>query len=334
MTGERAPMPRDMASSPTLDVRGLRMGFSTPGGIVVAVEDVSLSVGSGEVLAIIGESGSGKTVTAMAIARLIASPPGLYLGGEVLLGETDVLDLDERAMENVRGRRIGTIFQNPRASLDPSFTVATQLTETLRRHDPDLGRAGARAAALVALRQVGFPDAERVMTSYPHQLSGGMCQRIALAMALACRPEVLIADEPTTALDVGVQARILMLLKRRARETGLPIIIITHDIGVVAAMATRVLVMYGGHMQEAAPADDLLARPLHPYTRALIAAVPDPDAPVGVMAFIEGEPPNLADPPPGCRFAPRCPQAEARCHATLPDWREVAPGRSVRCHLV
>jgi peptide/nickel transport system ATP-binding protein len=316
-----------------LDVRDLHVGFSTPAGTVVAVEDVSLSAAQGEVVAIIGESGSGKTVTAMSIARLLASPPSRCLGGSVRVGGDEILTLDERAMERVRGRRIATIFQNPRASLDPSFTIAAQLVETLCRHDPTLGRKEAREAALEALREVGFPDAERVLASYPHQLSGGMCQRIALAMALACKPEVLIADEPTTALDVGVQARILLLLKRRSRETGLPVILITHDIGVVAAMATRVLVMYGGHMQEDAPIADLLDQPLHPYTRALIAAIPDPDAPPCERSFIEGEPPDLADPPPGCRFAPRCPRAEARCHRDLPAMRQVAPDRSVRCHL-
>jgi oligopeptide/dipeptide ABC transporter ATP-binding protein len=323
-----------MAQSTTLEISGLKVGFSTPGGTVVAVDDVGFSIRRGEILAIIGESGSGKTVTAMTIARLLSSPPAQYLAGSVKMGGTDLLTLPERAMEQLRGSHIGTIFQNPRASLDPSFTVASQLTETLRRHDSALNRAAARDTAMTMLRDVGFPDADRVMASYPHQLSGGMCQRIALAMTLACKPDVLIADEPTTALDVGVQARILMLLKRRSRETGLPIVLITHDIGVVAAMASRVLVMYGGQMQEEAPVAALLDRPLHPYTAALIAAIPDPDAPQGVRSFIEGEPPNLADPPPGCRFAPRCPQAVARCHAEVPAWRSVEPGRAVRCHLV
>ncbi len=323
-----------MPASATLEVRDLRMGFATPVGMVVAVEDVALSIAKDEVLAIIGESGSGKTVTAMAIARLLPQPPARYLEGAVRMGETNLLDLTEREMESVRGRRIGTIFQNPRASLDPSFTIGSQLVETLRRHDPSLGRVQAREASAQALREVGFPDAERVLASYPHQLSGGMCQRIALAMTLACKPELLIADEPTTALDVGVQARILMLLKRRSQATGLPIILITHDVGVVAAMATRVLVMYGGMMQEEAPVEDLLTRPLHPYTKALIAAIPDPDAPAGERNFIEGEPPNLADPPAGCRFAPRCPQANATCHQTQPAWREAESGRFVRCHLV
>lgn len=323
-----------MTEPATLEVRDLRIGFSGATGRIVAVEGVSLSVSRGEVLAIIGESGSGKTVTAMSIARLIASPPAVYLGGTVKVGGEDILKLDERQMESVRGRKIGTIFQNPRAALDPSFTVASQLTETLRRHDPALGRAEAAAEAIKALREVGFPDAERVMDSYPHQLSGGMCQRIALAMTLACQPEVLIADEPTTALDVGVQARILMLLKRKSRRTGLPVIIITHDIGVVAAMATRVLVMYGGHMQEEAPLEDLLTRPLHPYTRSLIAAIPDPDAPRGERRFIEGEAPDLSNPPAGCRFAPRCPRAGEVCHSMAPAWREAEPGRFVRCHMV
>lgn len=323
-----------MDQTAALDVQDLRIAFSTPAGPVVAVEQIGFRISRGEVLAIIGESGSGKTVTAMAIARLLATPPARYLSGQIWMNGQDLLTLDERAMEQIRGRRIGAIFQNPRASLDPSFTIGAQLVETLRRHDRSLGRGAARAAALVALREVGFPDAERVMASHPHQLSGGMCQRVALAMTLACRPEVLIADEPTTALDVGVQARILMLLKRRSRATGLPIILITHDIGVVAAMASRVLVMYGGHMQEEAPAAELLETPLHPYTRALIEAIPDPDAPPGLRNFIEGEPPDLADPPSGCRFAPRCPRAAAICHGQVPDWRAVAPGRRVRCHLV
>lgn len=322
-----------MTDAPILEVNGFSVGFATPNGTVVATEDISFSVSSGEILAIIGESGSGKTVTSMGLARLISTPPAIYLGGTVSLRGLDLLGLSEKQMAEVRGRRIGTIFQNPRASLDPSFTIGAQLIETLRRHEPGLSKAAAREAAILSLNQVGFNEADRVMASYPHQLSGGMCQRIALAMTLACKPEILIADEPTTALDVGVQARILLLLKRRSLSTGLPIVIITHDMGVVAAVATRVLVMYGGHIQESAPIDALLSDPKHPYTQALIAAIPDPDEPTAEWRSIEGEPPNLALAPKGCRFAPRCGRAEAICRAEVPDWRSIADERFVRCHF-
>ena len=221
-------------------------------------------------------SGSGKTVTALSLIRLVQTPPGKYLGGSIKIDGLDILALSERDLENVRGKIIGMIFQNPRASLDPSFTAESQLVETLLRHNSNLDRAAALRAAREALVEVGFGDPDRVLASYPHQLSGGMCQRVGLAMALACDPKLLIADEPTTALDVGVQAKILLLLKNRSRATGLPIVIITHDMGVVRAVATRVLVMYGGHVQEEGPVDDVLSDPHHPYTQALINSIPNP----------------------------------------------------------
>ncbi|WP_296737557.1 ABC transporter ATP-binding protein [Mesorhizobium sp.] len=323
----------DEAGQPVLKVRNLRTGFATPAGTVVAVDDVSFDIRRGEILAIIGESGSGKTVTALSLIKLITTPPGKYLGGSIELAGADTLKLDEAAMEGVRGGTIGMIFQNPRASLDPSFTVEFQLVETMMRHDSALDRSAALDIATRSLQEVGFPDTARVLASYPHQLSGGMCQRVGLAMVLACSPKLLIADEPTTALDVGVQAKILLLLKKRNRESGLPIIIITHDIGVVRAIATRVLVMYGGHIQEEGEVDELLSAPLHPYTQALIRSIPDPDAPAGTMTFIRGEPPNLLAPPRGCRFAPRCERATAICHAQVPEWRSAGGGRMVRCHL-
>lgn len=316
-----------------LSVRNLRTAFLTPAGIAKAVDDVSFSVRESEILAIIGESGSGKTVTALSLMKLVQSPPGRYLGGSIEIDGKNILALDETALEDVRGRVIGMIFQNPRASLDPSFTAESQLVETLLRHQPALGRDAARARAREALVEVGFGDADRVLNSYPHQLSGGMCQRVGLAMALACNPKLLIADEPTTALDVGVQAKILLLLKNRSRDTGLPIVIITHDMGVVRAIATRVLVMYGGHVQEEGPVDAVLAEPFHPYTQALIGAISDPDAKNEERSHIRGEPPNLLAPPPGCRFAPRCDKALARCHRELPAWLTPEPGRFVRCHL-
>jgi peptide/nickel transport system ATP-binding protein len=294
---------------------------------------VSFSVRQNEVLAIIGESGSGKTVTALSLMKLVLTPPGQYLSGEIEIDGRNILSLDERELENVRGKIIGMIFQNPRASLDPSFTAEFQLVETLQRHNPGLDRKTALTKARTALIEVGFADADRVLASYPHQLSGGMCQRVGLAMALACQPKLLIADEPTTALDVGVQAKILLLLKNRSRQTGLPIVIITHDIGVVRAIATRVLVMYGGHVQEEGAVDELLASPHHPYTQALIRSIPDPDEAQDSMNYIRGEPPNLLAPPKGCRFAPRCEQAFARCHNEVPAWHQPGPGRFVRCHL-
>lgn len=316
-----------------LAVHQLKTAFETPAGIARAVDDVSFSVYPHEILAIIGESGSGKTVTALSLMKLVATPPGKYLGGTVEIGGVDLLALDERSLADIRGKIIGMIFQNPRAALDPSFTAGSQLIETLRRHEPTLDQDRAQRAARAALVEVGFGDPDRVMASYPHQLSGGMCQRVGLAMALACKPRLLIADEPTTALDVGVQAKILLLLKNRSRETGLPIIIITHDMGVVRAVASRVLVMYGGHVQESGDVDDVLTSPLHPYTQALIRSIPDPDEPREMRSHIRGEPPNLLAPPRGCRFAPRCDSAFARCHEELPQQHHPEPGRSVRCHL-
>lgn len=323
----------DEAGQTTLKVRNLKTGFATPAGTVVAVDNVSFDLKRNEVLAIIGESGSGKTVTALSLIKLITTPPGKYLGGSIEIDGADILQLNEAEMEQVRGKTIGMIFQNPRASLDPSFTIEFQLIETLMRHDPALDRPAALEIATKSLAEVGFPDTARVLASYPHQLSGGMCQRVGLAMVLACNPKLLIADEPTTALDVGVQAKILLLLKKRSRETGLPIIIITHDIGVVRAIATRVLVMYGGHVQEEGEVDELLSSPLHPYTQALIRSIPDPDQPADAMTFIKGEPPNLLAPPRGCRFAPRCDQAVGICHSKVPEWRNVGGDRMVRCHL-
>jgi ABC-type dipeptide/oligopeptide/nickel transport system ATPase component len=231
---------------PILSVRGLKTWFVTPAGITRAVDDVGFDVNPVDIVAIIGESGSGKTVTALSILKLVQTPPGRYVAGKIELDQLNILELNERELESVRGEKVGMIFQSPRAALDPSFTTESQLAETFLRHAPTLDRKSARTRARAALIEVGFPEPERVLVSYPHQLSGGMCQRICLAMALACKPKLLIADEPTTALDVGVQAKILLLLKRRNRESGLPIVVITHDIGVVRAIGTPVIVMSCG----------------------------------------------------------------------------------------
>lgn len=316
-----------------LSVRGLKTWFDVPAGVVRAVDGVSFDVFRGDILAIVGESGSGKSVMALSLLKLVSVPPGRYVEGEVRVGGRNVLDLGEPELEEVRGAVLSMLFQSPRASLDPSFTIWTQLVETLKRHSPNPGFQDAKSRALELLRQVGFDDPEPVAESYPHQLSGGMCQRVALALCMACEPRLLIADEPTTALDVGVQAKILLLLKRRSEDTGIPIIIITHDFGVVRAIASRVIVMYAGHVQEECKADRILDNPLHPYTKALIRSVPDAGTPAGKLYQIPGNPPDMVNPPSGCRFAPRCENRMERCDTTLPPLHEPSPGRRVRCHL-
>jgi oligopeptide/dipeptide ABC transporter ATP-binding protein len=327
------PRANARAMEPVLSVEDLKTWFYTPAGVARAVDGVSFDVYPRDILAIVGESGSGKSVTALSLLKLVPTPPGRYVDGRVMIGRSNVLDLNERRLQEVRGGMVGMIFQNPRGSLDPCFTIRSHLFETLSRHQPELDKERMRQRATAALREVGFLDTEGVLASYPHQLSGGMCQRVALAMALACRPSLLIADEPTTALDVGVQAKILLLLKRKNRELGLPIIIITHDFGVVRAVATRVIVMYAGQVQEEGPVDEILENPRHPYTQALIRSVPDPDASTDRLQQIGGEPPNLLMPPPGCRFHPRCSEAFGRCASESPPLHRLQEQRSSRCHL-
>ena len=317
-----------------LSVRNLRTWFDTPGGVVKAVDDVSFELRRGDVLAIVGESGSGKSVTAQSLMKLVARPPGRYVGGTVEMDGDDLLSLDERSLEEIRGKRISMIFQSPRAALNPSFTVATQMVETLRRHDPGLSKEAAEEQTLSLLRAVDFPDPARVAAAYPHQMSGGMCQRVGIALSLACEPQVLIADEPTTALDVLVQSTLLLLLKRTYLAKGIPILLITHDFGVVRALATRVIVMYAGKIQEEGPVDEVLARPQHPYTRVLIDSVPKAEHAEHRLFQIEGQPPDLAHLPPGCSFAERCSFAFARCRAEAPDLRPATNGSLARCHLV
>lgn len=316
-----------------LSVRRLRTYFDTPSGPVRAVEDVSFDLHRHDVLAIVGESGSGKSVTGLSIMRLVPTPPGRHAGGEVVLHGRDLLALEERALERVRGRQMAMIFQNPRAALNPAYTVLTQMVETLRRHEAGLSQGAAKSRALAMMSELGFPEPRRTAESFPHQLSGGMCQRVGIALAMACRPELLIADEPTTALDVLVQATILLLLERAHREHALPIILITHDFGVVRAIANRVIVMYAGRVQETGAADAVLSRPQHPYTRALIDSVPNPDRPGRRLRQIGGQPPDPARPPAGCAFAPRCDVATAECWARIPTLHPTDTGH-VRCHLL
>ena len=314
-----------------LDVRGLRTTLFTRRGELKAVDGLSLAVAAGETVALVGESGCGKSLSALSIMRLLPDPPARIVGGQVMLNGRDLVALTEEEMLEIRGKEIGMIFQDPMSSLNPVATVEKQIVEVLRTHT-GLSRRAARARALELLELVGMPDAARRLDEYPHRLSGGMCQRVVIAMAIACQPSVLIADEPTTALDVTVQAQVLGLLKKLQTDAGMAMIFITHDLGVVAETADRVVVMYAGRKVEEAPVDDLFETPLHPYTAGLIGATPIPGAArVERLADIPGMVPQLADLPAGCAFAPRCKRVMERCRREVPLLTEPAPGRLVAC---
>ncbi len=314
-----------------LEVRGLSTTLFTRRGKMKAVDGLSLSVGAGETVALVGDSGCGKSLSALSIMRLLPDPPARLVDGEVRLNGRDIVPLAEEAMLDIRGQEIGMIFQDPMSSLNPVATVEKQIVEVLRTHT-DLGRAAARGRARELLELVGMPDASRRLDAYPHQLSGGMCQRVMIAMAIACSPSVLIADEPTTALDVTVQAQVLALLKKLQADAGMAMIFITHDLGVVAETADRVVVMYAGRKVEEASVDDLFDTPLHPYTAGLIGATPTPGAArADRLADIPGMVPPLNDLPAGCAFAPRCSRVMERCRQERPELTQPAPGRLVAC---
>ena len=314
-----------------LDVRGLSTTLFTRRGEMKAVHGLSLSVGAGETVALVGESGCGKSLSALSIMRLLPDPPARIVGGEVRLNGRDIVPLPEEAMLAIRGKEVGMIFQDPMSSLNPVATVEKQIVEVLLAHT-DLGRWQARARAHELLELVGMPDAARRLDEYPHRLSGGMCQRVVIAMAIACSPSVLIADEPTTALDVTVQAQVLALLKKLQADAGMAMVFITHDLGVVAETADRVVVMYAGRKVEEATVDDLFEMPLHPYTAGLIGATPIPGAARAErLADIPGMVPPLNALPQGCAFAPRCPRVMARCRQERPELTQPAPGRLVAC---
>lgn len=316
-----------------LSVSNLTTHFNTPAGVVRATDDVSFDLAADEVLAIVGESGSGKSVTALSLMKLVQVPPGEYVGGSITVDGLNVLDADKKELEKIRGEKISMIFQNPRAALNPSLTVLSQMIETVKRHSPNVATRDARKRAYDLMRSVGVAEPERIASSYPHQISGGMCQRVGLALALSCNPKVLIADEPTTQLDAHVQAKILLTLKRTHTENRIPIILITHDFGVVRAMATRIIVMYAGKIQEEGPASLVLNKPQHPYTKALIASVPRLDQHVERLYQIPGQPPNLAKLPKGCSFQDRCPDVHALCRESTPGLLDTAVGSCARCHL-
>jgi peptide/nickel transport system ATP-binding protein len=304
-----------------LDVKNLQTVFFTNSGLFRAVDDVSFSVRRGETLAIVGESGCGKSVSALSIMRLVPNPPGRIVGGSVVLEGTDLLKLDEAQMRQVRGNRISMIFQEPMTSLNPVMRIGDQITEAVRLHR-DMTRQQAWEQAVEMLRLVRIPEPARRAEEYPHQLSGGMRQRAMIAMALACRPALLIADEPTTALDVTIQAQILALVLELQQELGMALILITHDLGVVAQTAQRVIVMYAGKKVEEASVETLFADPRHPYTRGLMASIPAvpslQDKGEARLAEIPGTVPSLTNLPNGCAFAPRCSLAIARCRQEYP----------------
>jgi peptide/nickel transport system ATP-binding protein len=315
-------------SAPLLAVENLQTRFYTRAGTVKAVDGVSFTLGRGETLAIVGESGCGKSVTALSLMRLVADPPGRIVGGSVRLEGTELLALDEAAMRRVRGKLVSMIFQEPMTSLNPVMTIGRQIGESLELHE-GLSRRAALDRSVELLQLVGIPEPAQRAREYPHQLSGGMRQRAMIAMALACRPRVLIADEPTSALDVTIQAQILELIGRLQRELGTAMIMITHDLGVVAETAERVIVMYAGRKVEEATVGELFARPLHPYTRGLMNSIPRRAA--ARLQEIPGMVPALSNLPPGCAFAPRCPQASAKCRAMDIPYEEKQPGHWAAC---
>ena len=324
-----------------LEVENLQTHFRTPEGVNRAVDGVSFSVGSGETLAIVGESGCGKSVTAMSILRLIPEPPG-KIAGEIRFNGRNLLELSDREMRQIRGNDISMVFQEPMTSLNPVLTVGRQITETIMLHD-GVTRAGGNKRTIEILRLVNIPEPERRLTQYPHELSGGMRQRVMIAMALACNPKLLIADEPTTALDVTVQAQILDLMRQLKARTGAAIVLITHDLGVVAEMAERVVVMYAGRKVEEANVRDLFAQPRHPYTRALLASIPRLETKTRLatktlgervrLAEIPGVVPSLKTKIPGCLFAPRCAAATDHCRAKPPALEEKATGHFAACWM-
>jgi peptide/nickel transport system ATP-binding protein len=323
------------ATAPLLEIRGLKTHFKTDDGMVRAVDGVDITIGAGETVGIVGESGCGKTVTAMSVLKLIAMPPGQFVAGQILWRGRDLIPLSKEEMNEIRAKEIAIVFQEPMTSLNPVFTVGEQIAEVVRRHE-GLGRKAAldKAAEMLALVQI--PNAKRRVNDYPHQFSGGMRQRVMIAMALSCSPKLLIADEPTTALDVTIQAQILDLMAEMKERLGMAVMLITHAMGVVAETTQRVVVMYAGKVVEEAPVDQLFGKPLHPYTQGLIRSIPRLDRAGKAKERLEAIPgtvPNMLTPPPGCRFAARCKMATDKCLAEIPPLREVEPGHKVACVL-
>lgn len=325
-------MAETMTNGNLLEVKDLRTYFETEDGTVKAVDGISFELKQGQTLGIVGESGSGKSVANLSIMRLVPDPPGRIVSGSITFQGTDILKVSAREIRSIRGKRISMIFQDPMTSLNPFMRVSKQLMEVTELH---LGHSKRQAKdhAIKMLEQVGIPDARRRVDSYPHEFSGGMRQRVMIAMALSCEPQLLIADEPTTALDVTIQAQILELIRKLKTKTGASVILVTHDLGVVAGMTDHVLVMYAGRIFEQASTLDLFARPGNPYTRGLLRSVPDPAEDQEKLYQIPGQPPDLAALPKGCPFAPRCERAEEICRREEPPFVELTRTHFSLCHF-
>lgn len=321
-----------MENKKIIEVKNLKTYFYTEEGIVHGVDDVSFSLERGKTLAVVGESGCGKSVTSLSILRIIQSPPGRIVGGEILFEGKDLLKLSEKEMRQIRGNNISMIFQEPMTSLNPVFTAGEQIMQVLRFHQ-NISKEDAYKRSVEMIRLVGISDPERIAKQYPHQLSGGMRQRIMIAMAFACDPQILIADEPTTALDVTIQAQILQLMAELKDKMGTSVILITHDLGIVASIADEVMVMYAGQAVESAPMQDIYHDPKHPYTQGLLKSIPKINQPVDKLFNIPGSVPSAVSFPEGCRFAPRCDKCMDICKKCAPGLYDIGTGRKVRCHL-
>jgi peptide/nickel transport system ATP-binding protein len=311
-----------------LEIKNLKMDFGKNSEALRAIDGVSFSIGAGETVCLVGESGCGKTVTALSIGKLVPTPPANYIGGEILLNGSDVLKMSSRELQRIRGGVVSYVFQEPGASLNPVFRIGNQIKESLKLHRPEKAND---AEVIRLLKLVGIPAPESRIKNYPFEMSGGMQQRVMIAMALASEPKLLVADEPTTALDVTIQAQILDLLSELKQRLGMAILLITHNLGIVGDMADRVAVMYAGQIVELSSAKELLRKPFHPYTKALMNSVPKLRGDTDRLSAIPGNVPRIGNFPPGCRFAPRCPIAKPECSEKIPELLEVEPGRFVRC---
>lgn len=320
---------------PVLSVRNLTIEFSVPGGVLRAVDGISYDVNPGDVLGVVGESGSGKSVSVMSLLGLLPTPPARIVSGSVMFDGKDLLKLPKGELRRIRGKRIAMVFQDPMTALNPVFKVGSQLVEAIRTHDSDASRRDLRRRGVELLEMVGIPDPDVRFEQYPHQFSGGMRQRAMIAIAIANRPALLIADEPTTALDVTIQAQVLDVLRTAQAETGAASLLITHDLGLVAEMANRLLVMYGGRVVENGLIRQIFQSPRHPYTVGLLGSIPRLDADMSRLVPIEGQPPNMVEPPTGCRFHPRCVLWQGRevCASASPGLEETEVGHSSACHF-